>query len=78
MSFGYTCDWCRRQGESKSIDQRDLNPLPKGWAKIHYNEHVCSSCLRKGKDAAQGKNITYRGGSDRPTDEQVTRAIRDR
>jgi hypothetical protein len=53
MAFGYTCDWCKCAGKSVSADQRDLHPLPKGWAKISHREHVCGECLERGRRAAQ-------------------------
>ena len=52
MAYGYTCDWCSKPGKATG-DQRDYPQLPKGWAKIAWNVHVCATCLVKGKKAAE-------------------------
>ena len=51
MSYGYTCNWCKKSGKATG-SQRDYPQLPVGWVKIRWDDHVCGECISKAKDNA--------------------------
>jgi len=44
MAFGYTCDWCGKQGPNLANVHSDSWSIPQKWSKIR-GEHVCGDCV---------------------------------